>query len=80
MHVCRLSVCRVHCVQFENIESLEDCSWHRGNPRDSGNSFEVKRSVRIKDDVVGKKSFYNKEKHACDNSFYCFRYCAPPLG
>ena len=40
-------------------------------------------NVYVEDDLVGKKSFPYKDKHTSDtsdNSFYCFRYCAPPLG
>jgi len=41
------------------------------------------RNVCVEDDLVGKKSFPHKDKHTSDtsdNSFYCFRYCAPLLG
>ena len=40
-------------------------------------------NVSAEDDLMGEKSFPHKDKHtsaASDNSFYCFRYCAPPLG
>jgi len=40
-------------------------------------------NVCVEDDLVGKKSFPDKEKHTSDtsdNSFYCLHYCAPPLG
>ena len=39
--------------------------------------------VCVENDLVGKKSFPHKDKHTSDtsnNSFYCFRYCAAPLG
>ena len=40
-------------------------------------------NVCVEDDLVGKQSFPHKDKHTSDttdNWFYCFRYCAPPLG
>ena len=40
-------------------------------------------NVCVEDDLVGKKSFHHRDKHTSDtsdNSFYCFRYCAAPLG
>ena len=40
-------------------------------------------NVCVEDDLVGKKSYPHKDKHTSvtsDNSFYCFHYCAPPLG
>ena len=40
-------------------------------------------NVCVEDDLVGKKSLPHKVKHTydtSDNSFYCLRYCAPPLG